>query len=372
MKGRVDFYEREVVCESRFNESGDCWHLCTPGHLTEILFTCTRDFSYGMLLMGIAADRFPTVHIFTFELMSNHVHIILSGTDKCCKDFFTFFKKRLKRFFTSTGRDVDLSQFEAELIPIQDLNAMRNEIVYVNRNGYLTSSDYTFFSYPWGAGAYFFNSFYKLFRGMKFNSLGTRLRRELLHSRDLDVSDKLIFIPLSWNNNGELIHCCSEEWPKKNLKNISRGDSSYDSGRESVDISVDNSREYVNDADRNNIVHGGIFLPTCFCDIQRAESFFRDSHHYCDLLTKNFEAYSQIAQRLGDRSIISDAEVYSAAVSLSLRKFNVRKISSLNLNEKIDIARIMHNEYRTTGKQLQRILKLDPSIIDTLYPQVEQ
>lgn len=43
------------------------------------------------------------------------------------------------------------------LKPINDLKALREAIVYVNRNGYVVNPSHTPFSYPWGTGRYYFN-----------------------------------------------------------------------------------------------------------------------------------------------------------------------------------------------------------------------
>ena len=45
------------------------------------------------------------------------------------------------------------------LKPVPDLKALRNTIVYVNRNGYVVTPECTPFSYPWGTGPYYFCRF---------------------------------------------------------------------------------------------------------------------------------------------------------------------------------------------------------------------
>ena len=49
---------------------------------------------------------FGKVKIITFEFMSNHVHMIMSGTSEDCMELFERLKRRLKGLFRSLGRVV--------------------------------------------------------------------------------------------------------------------------------------------------------------------------------------------------------------------------------------------------------------------------
>lgn len=172
------FYDKENKCEYLFNVSGPFWHLFTPGHLTELLFTNDQDFGFGMNLMGICADRYPTIKIYTFELMNNHLHCILSGKRDDCEEMFDMYQSRLKRYLAIEGRVIEMSAFRASLLGIPDLNSLRSEIVYVNRNGYLVKSSYTPYSYLWGAGYLFFNPIYELLPATEYNALTIREKKD--------------------------------------------------------------------------------------------------------------------------------------------------------------------------------------------------
>jgi hypothetical protein len=301
------FYDKENQCDYLFNQSGPFWHLCTPGHLTEILFTTDEEFGFGMNLMGICADRFPWLKIYTFELMNNHLHCILSGGRKDCEDLFEMYHARLQRYLVITGREADLSAFKASLLNIPDMQALRNEIVYINRNGYLVKSSFTPYSYLWGAGYLYFNPIYELIPSTAFNSLTLRDKRNICRSRDVAMSERIRVF--------------------------------------------------------NNII-----LPSSFCCIKEGEHFFRDAHHYFNLLSKNFEAYSEIAKKLKDSVFLSDEEMYSAVQSMCLKGYNLSKPVLLPSAAKIDIAKKMHYDYNASNKQIQRILKIDAGIIESLFP----
>ena len=124
------FYDKENQCECLFNKTGPFWHMYTPGHITGILFTNEEELEFGMNLMGICADRSPKLKIYTFELMNNHLHCILSGERKSCEDLFNRYKTRLQRYLAIQGRVVDMSAFSASLLRIADLSGFDGVCFY--------------------------------------------------------------------------------------------------------------------------------------------------------------------------------------------------------------------------------------------------
>lgn len=152
-----NFFDAEAKCEALFSQSGPFWHLFTHGELSEIIFTNQEEFRVGMNFIGICADRCPDINVITFALMNNHIHIVMSGIETACQEMFDMFAAHLKMFFTRGKRWINLSSFKATLLPITNLKQLRNTIVYVHRNGYLTNTAYMPSSYPWGSGYLFFN-----------------------------------------------------------------------------------------------------------------------------------------------------------------------------------------------------------------------
>ena len=301
------FYDKEKSCLYNFNTRQNYWHLCTPGMNVPIIFTCQEDFEYGMCLMAICAYLFQDISVYTFVLMNTHVHLILSGEENRCKEFFDMFSRKLRRYLCGCGRSTDLSGFRAQLIPITDLQMLRNEIIYVNRNGYVANSNYTPYSYPWGAGMYFFNPLVEKLPFMNFERLTVRKRRKICRTKVIDVCHGMK-------------------------------------------------------------AHGNIILPTSFCKIKDAESMYRDASHYFASLTRNHEAFSEIARRLGDTMFLPDSEMYQAISSICNKKYGIRKPSLLSPEAKIEIARMMHYEYHASNRQIRSILNLDMAAIEEMFP----
>lgn len=154
---KYSFREAEAKCEATFSYTKhDWWHLYTLGKETSIIFSDDDDYRYSMNQMAKCSSEFPELAIVAFELMSNHLHIVLTGEEKRVNDFFAVFRHRLVRYFAK--RNVVLTdEFKMTLKKIKDLASLRNVIVYVNRNGYVVQPNYTPFSYPWGTGFCYFN-----------------------------------------------------------------------------------------------------------------------------------------------------------------------------------------------------------------------
>ena len=96
-KPALSFLEKERICEHTFMLNGPYWHLCTDGNDVPILFHDSNDMKVMMNLIGTCAKTISGIKILTFEVMNNHIHIILSGEEDRCRKFFELLKSRLKQ-----------------------------------------------------------------------------------------------------------------------------------------------------------------------------------------------------------------------------------------------------------------------------------
>ena len=243
------------------------------------MFHSSDDMVFAVNLMCICACRCPDIKILTFEIMNNHIHAILSGKRERC-----------------------------QVIPIADLNSLRNEIAYVNRNGFLVHSVHTPFSYPWGSNSAFFNPVLKQIPTVSFDALPVKTKRHICRSHDMDFDSKSL---------------------------------------------------RVNDY---------MILPSSICDITLAENMFRDAHHYLHLISRNFESYTEIAKRLHESVFLTDEELYAAVSSVCHKTYGTRQPSLLAPKEKLEMAKKMHYDYNATNRQIKSILKLEMHVIDQMFP----
>ena len=302
----LSFHEAESRCEFVFRENGPYFHLCTPGEQTEILFEDEEDFRFAMNLAAFCTWQLPEVTILTFEIMGNHLHVVMSGEEGRLLAWFDLFKRRLKRYFMDKGLVKDLSSFKASLFPIDNLETLRNTLAYVNRNGYLVDARYTPFSYPWGANRFFFHPDLSHLQTTRYEDLTFREKRRLFRSHAIDYPD-------------------------------------------------------------DHLIMDGYILPSSFCNLTLAESMFQSARSYFFLLSRNVEAYRSIASQLGDLVFYTDDELFLVVRQLCKDTYGISRPSTLSKEAKWDIARKMHFDYQAGNKQIQRILRLEEREIAALF-----
>ena len=304
----LTFAEKERECERRFEKSGPYWHLYTDGRIMEDFLCTEEDFKMAMTALAIATVLFKKVRIITFELMSNHIHLILNGEAEDCMELFERLKARLRRVLKRNERGIDWSMFQAEILPITSLDALRNEIIYVNRNAFVASPHFTPFSYPWGGGCAYFSPIFRQLPAKTLRESGFNKARELAHFREIRMIEDLKF-------------------------------------------------------------YGDVVYIPSFCRTDIGESMFRDARSYFNSLTRNAEAFSQIAQRLKDSVFLTDDEMYAVAVKYAESSFGSRQLGLLDPEQKIQLCKELHFKYNASNQQIRRLLKLEIGILNELFPQ---
>ena len=120
------FIEKEAMCEQVFKEEGPFWHLYTDGSAVGDIFACDGLMKIGLTALAVCAVVFKKAELITFELMDNHVHLIMRGYANDCLEFFGMFKRRLRRHLMLAGRAVDWDKFQAQIVGIETLRDLRN------------------------------------------------------------------------------------------------------------------------------------------------------------------------------------------------------------------------------------------------------
>lgn len=298
------YRDLEAYCESRFLQGGPYWHIYTPGVETSVLFGVKEDYIFMMNLICQSAVATDGMEIIAFEVMSNHLHIVVSGEELFARMFFSFLDKRLRRCAKSLTCKEIPSSFEARYKEIDSLQSLRNTIVYVNRNGFVTDRNYTPFTYPWGTGKYYFN-------GADFGGVNT----------NLNVNE---------------------------MRRMFRGRAA---------IFPDTYQ-----------VNDGYILPSSYCNLELGMSLFRDAHHYFFMVSKNVEAYGELALELNDGEYLTDTELVFQVVKLLKSDYNVNSLRDLGKSQKYDLARRLRFEFRSSNEQIRRVLNLTSAEVNTMFP----
>lgn len=299
-----NYRDLEAYCESRFLHGGPYWHIYTPGVETPVLFGVKEDYVFMMNLICQSAVATDGMEIIAFEVMSNHLHIVVSGEELFARRFFAFLDKRLKRCAKSLTCKEIPSSFEARYKEIDSLQSLRNTIVYVNRNGFVTDRNYTPFTYPWGTGKYYFN-------GAGFGGVNT----------NLNVNE---------------------------MRRMFRGRAA---------IFPDTYQ-----------VNDGYIIPSSYCNLELGMSLFRDAHHYFFMVSKTVEAYGELASELSDVEYLTDMELVSQMVKLLKGDYNVTSLRDLGKAQRYDLARQLRFKFRSSNEQIRRVLNLTSAEVNTIFP----
>ena len=305
------YREKEDACRLLFEDAraryGRFYHLFTPGDSQELLFTCEADFRFGMNVIASAALDTPGVRIVTFELMSNHIHVVLAGTQEAIRSFFSLVKKRLRRHYSLSGKTVSFDRFEAGLKETDDLDSLRNVIAYCNRNNYVVDPEETPFSYPYGANGFFFNPSSRAHLNPRYGDLTIHQKRAMMHSHAVDYPTDLPVID-------------------------------------------------------------GYLSPAGYCDISLGEKMFRDARHYFYKISRDLDSYASVAAGIGDTISYTDDELYAAACRICAREHGAARPSLVDYPSKVKLAQTLHYQYNASNKQLSRILRMEIRTLGEMFP----
>ncbi len=302
----LSFREREQQCECRFSAGRPYYHLCTPGDAVSMLFEGDDDFRFAMNLVALCSFLVPELKVLTFVLMRNHIHAVMAGPEEKIRSWFRFFCARLYRYYQSTGRVRNLDAFQADLFRLDNLSFLRNTIAYVNRNGFLVYHCYTPSSYPWGANRFFFSP-------------------DSVHRCDGRIRD------LNYREKRELFRSHFVDYPE------------------------------------DHVLLDGFISPASYCDLELAESLFRDARHYFYQISRSVEAYQEIAKMLGDSTFYTDDELYLIVRQLSRDRCGSSRPETLPMDDKLELARKLHYDYQAGNKQIQRMLRLEERTVNALF-----
>lgn len=305
----ANYFDKEKRCQEAFekasSELGGFWHVCTPGDLIYSFNSEPEDFKFSVSNLAISAAEVGVV-VITDQVMSNHIHSIVACTKEKCQLLVDAFRYRERKHLRSKGLYYELDGLSCEEpIAIESLQALRKEIVYCNRNGYLVDPGETPFSYQWGGGSLYFNPYAQMQSGIPANKISYKDKRRL-------------------------------------------------SCRSACQLPP------------GYMLRDGMILPNSYVDYRLGQAMFRDAHHYFSMISKDYETFSELAIRFGDKVVVTDEEMFSIVMLLSKRDYDGAHPTLLSPSAKIEIARKLHKDYNATPTQLKRILKMDMADVNAV------
>jgi hypothetical protein len=243
--------------------------------------------------MALVAVQFD-VQIISFELMPNHIHIILNGTGETCLAVFLFLRRRIIKRLKEDGFPLPPDDYWFKLKLLPDDKALRQEIIYLARNAY--EKDIAIAGgYPWGSSYLLFSRIAEYIRGVRVKDM-----------KDLDIRNAIasrIKLPDSWEIHPEL----------------------------------------------------GI-LPKNYVHIKVVRSLFNSAKEYLTRLVKDYESAVHIAEELGEEINLSREELNEILYKKAGEMFPGKLVKNLTPEDKGCLAVALEKQYTLSVPTLAEML----------------
>ena len=276
------------------------YHLCTDGRPDVLLFRNEDEFARGMTAIALVALKYG-VQIYIFELMPNHIHLILSATGDTCVDIFEYLVRKISRQLVADGYPPLPGDYDFRLIDIEDIQSFRNHCLYAVRNPYEKGWCIPG-GYPWGSDYLLFSQWGDYVKGKRAGEMSQRKLRQITGSK--------IEIPAHWE-----IHPMLGILPKN-----------Y--------VATDKVRQ-------------------CFPDVKR----------YMTQCIKDYESFVYVADSLGEDFVYSTDEADGLLQGLLREQYAERPVSELSADDKCRLAVILNEKYRVKSPVVSQILRLPLRIV---------
>lgn len=272
------------------------YHICTDGLSSNILFKNETDFIAGM--NGIPLCSIATgTSVLCFCLMSNHVHFVIKGNEKNCRDFIIMYKKHMAAKISGLK-----GTFMKE---IGDTEYLKSVIAYVLRNPVAANMRVTPGEYKWSSGNLYFadrsKSCFTSESGFPVRRLGSMKWREIR--------------------------------------------------------SIINS--HVRLPDDYTVTSDGLILPHNYVDYGFVENIYVSPRQYLYYLAKNDDLENELESGLLRSINYSDTELYSSMTDLCMSIFRKNDPASLTIEEKFKLAILLRKRYGSGTKQVARLTGID-------------
>ena len=292
-------------CENTFFRNGPYFHIYTTPPGNDLLFVSDADFKEATNIIALASTGSGGKNL-AYAIMSNHLHCLMAADRERCMACIENLRRRIGAFLRRNGKRIPSIEFH--IVEISSLKQLRDEIAYIIRNPYTARADVNPFAYRWCTGYLYFNEMLKdIPAGTPAQEVPILVRRAIKHERNQEMEPTLRILD-------------------------------------------------------------GMILPQSFVDYRLAMSLFENARQFVWWVTRNVEAYTATAARLGERKVLSDEEAYLVAITRSKADFGVDKPSLLPLQQKNSLLRSLKYEYGANNKQLARCAGVPIGYINELFP----
>ena len=293
------------ACENIFAQNGPFFHIFTTPPDNELLFVSHNDFKEAVNMLALSITECGGKEL-AYAIMNNHIHNIVAAERSQCMLFITRLRKRLDGFLKRAGKRIRPIDFH--IVDISDLKQLRDEVAYVIRNPYVARTDVNPFSYPWCSGFMYFNNLLSLLpAGTPAGEIAILARRAIKHERNHEMDASLR-------------------------------------------------------------IHDGMILPASFVDYGTVMALFESARQFIWWVTRNVEAHTATAGRLGEKAVVTDEEVSMVALRCCKKEYGAESLRLLTLRQKSSLVRTLKYEYGASNRQLSRCTGIPLAMIDEMFP----
>ena len=280
------------------------YHLCTDGWKDGNIFNTVAQYAYGMVLIGLISIRY-SLEIYDFTLMPNHIHIIMSGTGNNAVDAFLYLRHKLNNRLTSDGYPRLPDSYGFKLIPIENEDQMRSNILYVDRNHYEK-----LYAVP---GGYPWCSSY-----LTFSLLGKMIKGKC-------VKDMTVREIQNWT-------CSKTELPPDWQFHPVLG-----------------------------------LLPSSFVNQLLVNKLFKTPKNYTTRLVKDYESFVRIAHSFEEDVNYNQQEVSAIISSILQEKYHGKPINKLDREELGHLVVMLNTHYDVPPELIADTLKLSTHLVNQFF-----
>ncbi len=278
---------------------GNIFHVYTKGLEKKLWFFDEEDYISGMNAVpccALGAD----VSILCFCLMSNHVHFILRGDSDNCIRFIREYKRQRSLQLAAKYKDThNIAGSEVGIKAVDNEDYIKRLIVYVLRNPMAAGLGVVPTGYRWSSGNLYFSD-------LAFKQGGFRKLGELSLAKQRRILKTRVHLP----------------------------------------------EEYLIDS-------AGIIFPGSYVDYRDAEKMYISARQFLYYLSSTNDMDEELESGILTKARYEDAELFASMESLCSEKFYGRKYSSLKIEDRYTLARLMRKRYGAGPKQLSRVMSLD-------------
>lgn len=283
------------------------YHACTRGLEDCTLFSSESDFISGMNRIAFCKLKFPEIIILAFVLMDNHIHLIMYGTREECISFLYKFKHLTGIYLRNNNKgDVFLDKMECNAWMLPDKDSLVQKLCYVLRNPMAARIRVTPMGYRWSSAGLLFSDCSDYLSLLKpIDSLSVRQRYELFGTR-MELSEGWRFLP------------------------------------------------------------SGMIWPEEYVDYRRTEKVFERPSAFLFFLNKSVE--TEVNSEMGEGKFnLPDNEAKRFRDNLCKKMYGEVSVTSLNVSQRIEIAKVFRKEKGASIKQIARLLHLPLNEVERIF-----